>query len=326
MNLGQIQLACYDRLGFNSTPDPAVIRRVNQYINFSQREVLSKRGYGALRRSILPVTSVASSPFMVMPQALTAILVIADRANNLTLDCISIQDTRYRDPGQVFTGAIPDSYTVLNFSAAVALDPTVPDSLYVVSDSAVDGPGMAVNIEGVITGGYYRRVAVSLNGLTAVNVSAAIANWAHVTKFYLSAGAAGNVTLHQTSGVGPEMARITPGRTSTRYTQVQLSGIPAQSQTYYVDAELHVEDMVNANDEPLLPEDFHWMMECGVMKREFLKRKDMQLWSIENSNWKEGLRDLSVFLRRQGKVGTAGQRGSQSRREGSQFSSPWFNG
>lgn len=325
MNLGQIELNVYDRLSFNTTPDSAVVRRIRSYVNDTQREILGRRGFGKLRSAILQATSVAASPFMVLPQAATAIIVISDRLNNRTLEPISLQDLRYRDPGMTFTNAIPDAYTVIDYASCVAADPSAADSLYVISDSAMDGSGVAANVEGTITGGYYRRASVALNGVTGVNVSAAISTWVHVTKFYISGAAAGNVTLRQTSGAGAELSRIAPGRSYPRYTLIHLSGTPASSQTYYCDVELHVETMMNINDEPLIPEDYHWLLECGALKREYMRREKMAQWKVEDSNWRIGMADMGIFLRRRAGVSTGGQRGNNRRRV-SQFSSPWFNG
>lgn len=325
MNLGQIELVVYDRLNFNATPDPAVQRRVRRYINDSQREILGKKGFGTLRRKVLSAASVASSPYMVLPQAATAIIAIVDRANNRVLKPISIQDVRYRDPGQTFTGSIPDSYAVLDYASCVALDPSAAASLFAVSDSAADGTGVAINIEGTVTGGYYRRSSVSMNGLTAVNLASTITTWETITKFYASALAAGNITLRQTSGVGTELSRIPPGRSFPRYTQIYLSGIPAASQTYYCDVELHVEDMINPMDEPLIPEDYQWLLEAGAIKREYMKREKMDLWRVEHNNWTEGIANLSNFVRRRAGVSVSGQRNNDGYIQPA-FNSPWMNG
>lgn len=322
MNLGDTELKIYDRLNFNATPDSAVTRRMRGYINDAHREILGKKDYSRLRRKTLTCASVALSPLMTMPQAATKILNIADRTNNRNLDPISIQDLRFRDPGLNFGSTIPDSFCVINISSCVAQDPNAADSLFAVSDSAMDGAGLSVNVEGILSNGTYRRAAVALNGLTAVNVDTACTTWLYITKFYISGGAAGNVTLHQTSGVGTELGRIVKGRSFPRYTIVHLSGTPAAVYTYYVDVDVHVEDMVNVNDESLLPEDFHWLLETGALKREFQRRQDMQSFGVEQSTWKTGLGDLADYLRARPGVSTGGQRGG-NRPRGSQLG-PWF--
>lgn len=313
MNLGDIELKLYDRMSFNATPDSAVTRRMRGYINDAHKEILGKKGFAKLRYYVLPASSVANSPFMTLPQAATRIINIADRTNNRNLDPYSMADVRYRDPGLLFTGSIPDGYAVLNASSCISLDPSVPASLFVVSDSATDGTGLSVNIEGVLSDGTYRRAAVVMNGLTAVNVDAACSTWMNVSKFYISGAAAGTVSLHQTSGVGTELSRIVKGRSYPRYTRVHLSPTPSSVITYYCDVELHVEDMANVNDEPLLPDIYHWLLECGAMKREYLRREKMQEYGVEASNWKTGVGDLGDYLRSLGGVRPGGQRGSNSR-------------
>lgn len=318
MNLGDIELRIYDRMNFNATPDSGVIRRIRGYINDSHREIMGKKDYSRLRRKTLTCASVANSPLMTMPQAATKILVLADRTNNRNLEPVSLRDIRYRDPGLNFGSSIPDSFCIMNTASCVSQDPSVAASLFVVSDSAVDGTGLVVSIEGILSDGTYRRANTALNGLTAVNVDLNCATWLYVTKFYISGSAAGTVSLHQTSGVGTELSRITKGRSFPRYTIVHLSGTPSAVYTYYADVDLHIEDMANVNDEPMIPEDFHWLLETGAMKREALKRKDYQAFGIEQSTWKTGLGDLSEYLRARPGVSNAGQR-SGNRPRGSQL-------
>lgn len=322
MNLGDIELKLYDRLSFNATPDSAVTRRMRGYINDAHREILGKKDYSRLRRKTLTCSSIANSPLMALPQATTKILNIADRSNNRNLDAISIQDLRYRDPGLNFASVIPDAFCVFNISSCVARDSSVADSLFVVSDSAVDAQGLSVNVEGILSDGTYRRASVAMTGVVAVNVDINCSTWLYVTKFYVSGAAAGNVTLHQTSGVGTELSRIVKGRSYPRYTIVHLSGTPSSVYLYYVDVDLHIEPMVNVNDEPLLPEDFHWLLECGAMKREYQRREKMQEFGVEQSTWKTGLADLADYIRARPGVSAGGQR-SGNRRTTNQLG-PWF--
>lgn len=302
MNLGEIEGGLYDLLGYQTTPDQLVIRRLRHYVNLTHRRILSMRGMNKLRRAIIPFTSVSGSPLVVMPQSVVHIAVIADRTNRRILDDLELQDIRQRDPGRNFASAIPDAYTIINYAAPVALDPSAAASLFAISDSASDGSGTVVYVEGTLTGGYQHRTSIALNGLTAVNVDAATTTWEHITKFYLSSAAAGNVTLRQASGVGTELARITKGHSACRYTLLELQGIPAAAQTYYADVELRLEDMLFQSDEPLLPEDYHFLMECGAAMREYQKREKWQAYGIEASRMKDGLADLKSYVGRIGGI------------------------
>lgn len=317
MNLGDIRLSLYDRLGYNASPDSTVTRRLDRYINTSHREIITKKQMGKLRRWVLTFSSTANSPYCVLPQAAVMVLAIADRATNRILDEISLQDLRARDPGLNFASSIPDSYVILNMASPVAKDPSVACQPFVVSTSASDGNGVSAIIEGTITGGYYRRAEIGMNGLTPVAIDS-IATWEHFTKFYLSGKATGTVTLTQGSG-GNELSRIVAGRSRARYTQLHLSGTPASAATYYADVELHIDDMINPSDEPYTPEDFDWLLECGAARLEYLRRGgvSMSQWKVENDRWRSGLMDCQAFVTRL----TGVARGSSKRNQFSQL--PW---
>lgn len=319
MNLGEIRESIYDHIGAKTNPDSAVIRMVDRWINNTHREILGKKGFSRCRKAILPAVCVANSPLMTLPQAATAISIIVDRTNNRNLIPISLQDVRYRDPGLVFTGSIPDSYAIINFSSAVAAEPSQPLSLFITSDSASDGAGLVATVEGITSGGYYQVSRIALNGVTGVNVDTSITQWAHVTKFRISGQASGNVKLREGSVAGTELACIPPGRSFPRYTQVHLSPTPSTAITYYCDLMLHVEDMVDPYDEPLIPEDYHWLLECGAMKRNYVKKDKPALWKIEQANWATGMADLKEHLATKGGVSVSGQRANQGGRQFSQL-------
>lgn len=298
MNLGDTRLALYDRLGFNSSPDSVVTRRLDRYINTSHKEIITKKSMGRLRRTVLPFTSNAGSPFAVLPQAAVQVLAIADRATNRILDEITLQDLRARDPGLNFASTIPDAYTIINMAASVALDPSSATQLFAVSTSAADGTGISAIVEGIITGGYYRRAMTAMNGVTPVALDSSTA-WIHITKFYLSGQATGNVTLTQGNG-GNELARVVPGRSRARYTQIHFSGTPAAAATYYADVELHIDDMVNPSDEPYIPEDYDWLLECGALRLEYLRRGSPAImqYKAELGRWIDGVKELQAFVTR----------------------------
>lgn len=310
MNLGQIETAIYDRIGSGANADSATVRRVRRAINDAHKKILGKRGFSRLRRAVLTCSSVANSPYMVLPQAASKIIVISDRSNNRNLLPVSVQDLRYADPGVTSSGAVPNHYAIISFGAAVAAQPSVADSLFIISDSAVDGSGLAVTVEGITTGGYQRRASVTLNGLTGVNINSAITTWEFVQKFHLSGAAKGNVTLRQTSGAGTELSHIPPGHTNARYTQVHLSPTPTAAQVFYCDIELYVSDMMSPNEEPLLPDDYHWILGEMVMCREYLKKEKPQLYKLSDMATREGMSDLKAHLASRGGVSTAGQRRS----------------
>ena len=319
MNLSSMLSDLYRRLKFSTTPDPVVTTRLTAFINESQREVMGMKGYAALRRNIITFSCVANTPFVSIPESVERIVTVQDRTNQAVLDEVDIQTIRFQDPGLTATSTFPYQYAIVNYSAAVSQDPSVAAQIWVKSDSASDGSTITAFIEGYVTGGYYQRASVALNGTTAVQVGS-LATWTAITKFYLSltAGgtvtATGNIKLMQTSGAGTQLAQIPPGYDYARYLRLHLYPVPTQINNYTADVELHIEDMVQLGDEPYLPEDFHWLLESGALVKEYQYKENLQLESAELARWRNGLADLRMYLvRRTGAAHdtTRGRRWSQ---------------
>jgi hypothetical protein len=302
MNLAEIQAQVYDDLGYKSTPDALVVRRLLRYANDSQRSLVAMRGLARLRRSILTFASVVNSPFAVMPQAAVRIAGISERTSQRYLTEISIQQLRAIDPGLTNLDSNPSSYVVINMTAANAKELSAAAQIYVVSDNAGD-VGTAY-LQGVTTGGYARVSQVIMTGVTPAAFSPT--DWIDITKFYLSVVAVGNVSITQ-GLAGTELSRIPVGRQLARYTKIQLYGTPSQALTYYADIDRHIEDFANAGDEPYLPEDYHWLIPTGIRQREYRKREKWQEYGIEKAAWTEGVSSLKAFCRSVTDGGSAGR-------------------
>lgn len=320
MDLATIEGALYDRLGYRTTPDSSVTRRLRRFVNTTHREILGMIGMAKLRRKVLPFTSVANSPFATLPQAATSIITIQDRTNRRVLDEITLQDLRFRDPGLSFQSGVPYGYVIMNLSSPVAVDPSAAATLFVISDSAADDVTWTAYVEGTLTGGYYQSSSKTLNGVTAAQIGA-LATWELLTKFYLSKAAIGNVSLHTGSGVGPELARIKPGQTKGRYTIIELVETPSAALTYYADVELHVEDMSIGTDSSYLPEDYDWLLECGALMKEYLRREKQIQYAVESARWTKGIAGLRGFCNKNTGVALR-----QRRKEGVGYSQlgPYF--
>lgn len=293
MNLAEIQAQVYDDLGYKSSPDAAVIRRLLRYGNDSQRELVAMRGLARLRRSILTFGSVANSPFAVLPQAAVRIAGITERTSQRYLQEKSIQQLRGMDPGLTNLDSNPWAYIVLNMTAANAVELSAAAAIFIKSSNAAD-----VNtayIQGVTTGGFARTASVAMTGVTAVSFG--VSDWIDITKVYLSAAANGVVTFHQTSGAGTQLGTIPIGKQIARYTKIQLYGTPTQALTYYADVDRHIDDFANSGDEPYLPEDYHWLIPTGIRMKEYRKREKWQEYGIEKASWKEGVSSLKAFCR-----------------------------
>lgn len=308
MNLADIRTDLYDRLGLNTVPATAVSSRLDRFVNQTHRKLLTKRNFTKLRRHTIPAACVANSPYMVLPQAMTRVMIVTDRVNRWPLDEIKIQDSRRLDPGLSQIMAYPSGYFVDNFSAATALDPSAACQPFAVSDNVADGATKTVFIEGIVTGGYSRRASAALNGTTPVAVDP-LATWIYISKFYFqntagtTAVPTGTISLTEGNGATPNILSVlSPGRPYARYTRLSMFGVPSQINTYYVDGDLRIEDMTQPNDEPMIPEDWHWMLVNGALQMEYRKRERLDLYGAEAREYNMGEEGLKLYLSQQGGV------------------------
>lgn len=270
MKLSEIEADLFRRLNFAATPATEVTTRIRAFVNIAHRQILATPGLDRLRDDTITLASVANQPTYGLPPALAIIQIMTDRTTMLRLQAQTLSWVRSVDPGLVQTG--PSTHYVPLGIQAVALQPSNASELFVKSTSASDTN--TAYLEGIRTGGYPRTLSVTMTGTTGVTFSATTTDLIEVTKFYLSAAAVGTVTLLEDSGAGTELARIPIGQTFSRYQGLQLWPTPQSAITYYLDYTRNVPDLVNANDEPLLPDDFHWLLVEGALINEWTKQDD----------------------------------------------------
>ena len=117
-----------------------------------------------------------------------------------------------------------------------------------------------------------------------------------VTKFYMSAAAVGTVTLRETSGTGTVLSTIAIGEQYARYHQIALAPTPSSAIAYSIEFERIVTDLVNANDEPIIPPPFHRLLAIGARMKEYERRKDLGLWQANKSIYDKGLKQLKHWV------------------------------
>jgi len=272
MTFGTILADLYQRLGYSSTPATEVTTRLKSFVNQAHRQILSDPTLPTLRDSTITFASVSGQASYALPPSVAEIKAITDRTNLRRLVGLSQSDVRSMDPGLTDTGA-PTHY-VFEGTQAVSVQPSAAAEIFVKSTSASDTS--TAYIEGIRTGGYPVSLSVVMTGTTAVSLGSAYTDIIEVTKFYLLTAAVGTVTLHQTSGAGMELARIPIGQAFARYQSVQLWPTPQSAITYYVDYVRVVPDLVNTADQPLLPDDFHWMLVEGALVVEWTHKDDIR--------------------------------------------------
>jgi hypothetical protein len=292
MNFLQIKQRIARRTGKNSSSlDSATNTRLGDFVNERHRELLRMPGMEKLRHAVLTVASVASQQAYALPaQGIARINRLWETTNDRKLTYKTLDWLRTVDPDPQ-TGT-PWAYIPTGF-AEVHTQPSNDSAIYVVSGSAADTTQTAY-LEGYIGGGYYRSTSVALTGTTAVAFS--VNNFLHITKFYLSAAAAGEVTLREDSGIGTELAKVITGDLRAQYHAFLLYPTPSAVVTYSADVLRAIPDMSNDTDEPLLPEDFHDLLITGGRLSEYEKGDDSERLRIAKDEWTVGRRQLQSFV------------------------------
>jgi len=294
MTLETILSSLYRKLNYASTPSSDTTVRLTAFLNEMHRRTLGLPGMEYLRQSQITFASVASTPQYSLPPDVARIIAIRDATNDLTLKGGSWLWYTGHEPDPTATTGTPSVWVPVG-RVAVAAQPADASKLYVDSTSTSDKG--TCYVEGVRTGGYPFSTAVTINGTTAVQIG----SWTDilaVNKFFLSDAAVGTVTLHEDADGGTELARIPIGQTSARYLRIALWPTPSSAITYTLDYLRQVTDMDAPTDEPLIPADFHWVIEAGAKMLEYEKTDDRR-YPAAREEYQKGIRDLKWFVTQQ---------------------------
>lgn len=291
MNLSAILADCYRRTAASSSPPADVTTRLTAFVNTTHRQILGIPGLDILRDDTITFASVAAQSLYGLPPVIARIEAITDRTTSLRLNLGTLDDLRASDPGLVQTGT-SDAYVPRGMQQ-VAVQPTAATGLWIVSTSAADTT-QSLKLETVRTGGYLYSAAATANGLTRVQVGT-LTDHIEVVKFYTSAVGVGDLKLYDAAVAGNLLATIPIGSTYARVLQIQLYPTPSAAITYYVDYVRTIPDLVNATDEPLVPEDFQYLLIEGALMKEWAKRDDDRRSGAERA-YREGLAALKYFV------------------------------
>lgn len=291
MNLTNLLADLYRRLNFASAPATGVTTRLTAFLNEAHREMLAKPGMERLRDDIITFASVASTPRYALPPNVARIKSITERTNQRRIQMLPLDQLRRLDPGLTGTGT-PDWWVPIGYQA-VATQPAAATGIWAVSTDAADTT-QTVRIETARTGGYRFSGSVTLNGLTRAQIGT-LTDHIEIDKFYLSTAAAGAVSLYDAAVSGNELARIEIGKTYSRYIGIQLYPTPTSAVTYYVDYTRVIPEMSNGTDEPLLPEDFHWLLVVAALRREY-EKTDSTRWTQALTQEREGIKALRNWV------------------------------
>lgn len=273
MEFDAILAAAYEDLQYASSPAADVVTRLKRYVNEGLQAIVAEPALYGLLEAGTPYTfaSVASTPRYVLPEGYTEMRAVTDTTNDRFLEAMTLSEYRRRDPDPSNNTGVPTHWVPMG-RVAVAKQPADASEIFIKSTSGSDTN--TAYIEGIITGGYHRLASVSMTGATAVSFSASITSFIEITDIYLGTAAVGTVTVHEDSGSGTELARITIGAYRPSYLGFALWPTPSGANTYIVDARRDLKLLVESKDEPPLPRDFHPMLAKYATFREWERKDD----------------------------------------------------
>lgn len=302
MNFQDILADIYRRCGYATSPDAAVVTRIKAFVNETQHEILSAPGAESIFNDIYSFALAQTGRAIIsIPAHFARIKTLRDVTNGIKLQPISLGDwrallaratsrevglpTHYVDLGVDATRKDLDSNSITNFQIAVK------------STDATDA-GKVAYIEGYDFQGLPLSGSVSITGTSYVDFSITPAR---ITKFYLSAAAAGTVVLTDASAatatVTNQIASIPSGYGASRTRKIALWPTPnSTGQSYQIDAERQLTDLVNPYDEPQLPLKFHRLLAIGARAKEYEKLNQVDKWQLARAEYKQGFAAFRLWL------------------------------
>jgi hypothetical protein len=277
----------------SSTLNTATATRYKEALDEAHRQILRKPGLEVLRHTTLSHASVAGTKLYHRSTHSVA------RINRIT-EATNDRRLQFRTPDWLDSVA-PDAASITGTPWAwiprgyvVAGTLTASGSVFAVSTSASDTG--TVYVEGITESRAFRSTSVAMTGLTAVNVSSAITDWATITKFYLSTAAVGSISLLYGAADGPGFSTIEPGDVLARYLQFQLFPTPSSAITYTLDVLRSIPVMTNDTDEFLLPQDFEDLLLDKAEMKELRKQDDPNRYAMLREDVRRGEAALVSFI------------------------------
>lgn len=293
MTKGDILTILYERLNYASTPAQSVTDRLGRMVTEAHRHILREPGMARLRDvpSNLTFASEASRAYYGLPPIVSAIRAITDRTNDRRLQVITWTSLRTGDPGLDATGT-PYGYVHVGIRAIKRLPAST--GLWAVSSSAGDTT-QTIQANGIRTSGDATGdQTATLTGAVRVAIGT-LTDYIDVTQISLSAVGAGVVDIYDAAAAGNLLASIPVGDVSPQYLGVLLYPTPTAVTTYYVDGPLRILDLDDAQDVPLLPEEFHDILVDGALLLEYNKEDDPRRMAVQ-ANYRGKLSQLKFYL------------------------------
>ncbi len=292
MNLAGLKADTYRRLRMTTAPPTAIETRITAFLNEVQHEVLGMPGLEKLRDDTIAITTVADQSRLGLPSAVGRIQGIVDRANNQRLIQLPLSELRTIDPSRSFSSGAPQFYSVLGESH-VQRQPSNASAIYAVS--SVAGDTGQVYLEGIRSNGSLAALSATMAGTTAVTIGVTETTLVELTKFYLGTAAVGTVTAVEDTSGGTQLALIGIGQTYGRFLTVEWFPIPTTAAPLFMDYTRQILELINANDEPLVPPDFHYVLSLGARMKEYELLDDTRVM-LARSEYERGKSALRSWV------------------------------
>lgn len=244
-----------------------------------------------LRDTTVTFATVASQKKYGLPQALVKIRDIYDVTNQRRVLPKTLDYVRNVDPGLTAISSFVENWIPLNGWGAELVELAATGvGLWVASSSASDTTQKAY-LETTRLGGISGGTAVSggtaLNGTTRVQVGA-LTDHVEIVKFYVDTVGIGAISVFDAASNGNLLSTIQIGRTSARFYMIQIYPTPGAAVTLSVDCQRAIQDLVQATEEPLLPEDFHEALVHLATHEEWVNRDDSRAGAPDPRNANRG--------------------------------------
>lgn len=285
--------ACYADLGYPS-PTSDQTTRLTRWLNEGYRHIMAKPGREQLRDETITLTTEASRAVYALPQAVAKVYAVWQTTNQVRVRMMTRDQYRTINAGQNQQSNFAYQWVPMGWGPVMRQPGGT--GLWVSSDSASDVT-QKVNVQGFFTNGDTSPEVQSavLNGVSRVQIGTGT-TWDLLERLDITAVGVGVIRVYDAVTAGNELLRLQPGQTSAQYQHIAFFPTPSAVIDYKFDVCLALTDLVNANDIPLLPPDFHDMLPLYARLRDERRAGADARLVWDNAEMKERLLELERYV------------------------------
>lgn len=282
------------RLNYKNGLTPDAKTRMLGYLANRHRQLVAK--VGAKLRDVVgaPVlTTVSGQQLYALPANIKAIKRLYDLVNRRYIYPVNVGIVRLTNPGgQTTNFGLPVRFADVGYIPyQLPMSNTTGSTLLVSSTSATDN-ALSATVEYVRAGGYTTSASVAIASGVQTQVGSD-ADIVEITKFYVANTAVGTITLAE-GGSNNTISTIGPNQTFARFRGILMDPTPNANLAYTGDFTRTITDpLLNSKDEPLIDEDWQWLLVSGVLMDEHSKNENSAGYLQAQNEWEQGILDLT---------------------------------